>query len=246
MSQLLFDEIRQPGGKWGRGRVSGVALACPDLELGVEEGIATICLRRPSKRNAVTAQMWQAITAGIGALAERDDVRLLVVRGSSGVFCAGADLASVMNPDGTRSESFHLLAVEALSAIASFSAPSVAVVEGPCIGGGVGIALACDFRFADEAATFAVPAVRHGIVYPEQSLARLLALLGPSRAARFMYTAEKLDAAAACSIGLVDECTSDLDGLLTSFADQIRLGDPQTVSVTRNLLRGMEGGAGRE
>lgn len=206
----------------------------------VVDGVAELTLRRPEKRNAISAAMWESILAHLGDASGRADVRVLVVSGSGGVFCAGADLASVRDADGTPSASFIALAVRAVSAIATFPVPSVARIEGPCIGAGCSIALACDVRFAHPNAVFAVPAVRYGIVYDEASIARLAALLGPSRAARLLYTAERLDAVGAASAGLVDECGENLDGLVTDFVDAVKLGDRSTIVATRRLFRGSD------
>lgn len=213
------------------------AATCEEIGVEVRDGIGTISLRRPAKRNAVTTEMWHAIIAATSALATRD-VRLLVLRGTDGVFCAGADLASVKDADGNQSDEFLALAVEALTAIALFPAPSVALIEGACIGGGCSLALACDFRFARPDAILGVPAVRHKIIYDHGSLARLVELMGPARAARFIYTAERVDGALAAELGLVDECTDDLNAALRQLAEPLLLGDPHTIAVTRGILRG--------
>lgn len=199
--------------------------------------VATLELRRPEKRNAVTMQMWQAMIAHLSVAATDPEVRVLVLQGRGGVFSAGADLAEVKGPDGTASSQYSELAERALSAIATFPAPSVARIEGSCIGGGCSLALACDFRFAHPSATFSIPAVRHGIVYPRSSVDRLAALLGPSSAAWLMFTAESVDAARAADIGLVDECASDLDSVFGRFVDAVASGRRDTIAATRRLLR---------
>lgn len=209
-----------------------------NVEFTVNDCVATLALRRSAKRNAVTRTMWEAMIDNLAHARENSDIRVLVVRGSDGVFCAGADLAAVKDADGTVSPSFHDLAVRALTAIADFPVPSVALVEGPCIGGGCSLALACDLRFAQPSATFAVPAVRHGIIYDSASLTRLVQLMGPSHAARFMYTADRIDGRRAAELGLVDECEEDLDALLADFVSRVALGDRDTISRTRSLLRG--------
>jgi enoyl-CoA hydratase/carnithine racemase len=203
----------------------------------VSGGVAVLELRRPDKRNAVSRAMWRAVLANLDAASSRPDVRVLVVQGSGGVFCAGADLASVKDPDGTAAASFRELAVRTIAAIASFPVPSVARVEGACIGGGCSLALACDLRFAHPKATFAIPAVRHGIVYDEGSIARLAALVGTSRAARMLYTGMRFDGAQAARIGLVDDCSDDLDGLVADCVGAIASGDPGTIAAHRELVR---------
>jgi enoyl-CoA hydratase/carnithine racemase len=208
-----------------------------DVAFDVSGGIAVLELRRPHKRNAVSGPMWEAILAHLGAAAGRADVRGLVLQGSGGVFCAGADLGAVKDADPSASASFRELAVRAIEAVAALPIPTVARVEGPCIGGGCSLALACDLRFAHSGATFAIPAVRHGIVYDEESIARLVALVGPSGAARMLYTGVRLSGADAERIGLVDGCGEDLDGLVADCVEAIAAADPGTIAVHRALVR---------
>lgn len=208
-----------------------------NVDFAVENGLATLELRRPEKRNSVTREMWEDVIGHLQDARDRDDVRVLVIRGAGGVFSAGADLASVKDADGVVSDSYHQLAVKALAAIADFPVPSVALVEGPCIGAGCSIAVACDLRFAHPDASFGVPAVRHGILYDRQSIARLVELMGPGGAARFMYTAERIDGVRAAEVGLVDECASDPDVLVADFVSHVLLGDRETMARTRALLR---------
>lgn len=203
----------------------------------VRDGVGVLELRRPDKRNAVSWDMWEATLAYLDSATGRTDLRVLVVQGSGGVFCAGADLTAVKERDGSASGSFREIAIRAVTAIAEFPVPSVARVDGPCIGAGCSIALACDIRIAHPDATFAIPAVRHGIVYDEDSIARLAALIGPSRAARMLYTGQRLDGTQAERIGLVDECSRDLDGLVADCVGALASGDPSTIAAHRNILR---------
>ncbi|MEU0265111.1 enoyl-CoA hydratase/isomerase family protein [Nocardioides sp. NPDC006303] len=207
------------------------------MHLTVDAGLAVLELRRPEKRNAVTAEMWEAIVDLLAEAAALQHVRVLAIQGSGGVFCAGADLSAVKTSTGEVSIQYRELAVRALSAIASFPAPSVAVIDGACVGGGCSIALACDLRFATPESFFRVPAVRHGIVYDEASMDRLIQLLGPSRAAHFMCTAATLSGDQAHHAGLVDECTDRLDIPLEQFVAEVAQGDWHTVARTRALLR---------
>lgn len=198
---------------------------------------ATLELRRPDKRNAVTASMWQAIIEHLDTAADRQDIRVLIVRGAGGTFCAGADLDAVKQADGSPSAAFHALAVQALAGIAAFPVPSVALIQGACIGGGCSLALACDLRFAHPGAVFGIPAVRHGIVYDAGSIARLRELTGPGNAARLLYTAARIDAAEALRIGLVDACVEDYDSVVSEFAHQVSLGTRPAIAAHRQLLR---------
>lgn len=208
-----------------------------NIGFDVKDGIAVLELRRPEKRNAVSRAMWQTMLTHLEAASGRSDVRVLVLQGSGGIFCAGADLTEVKGTDDVPAESYREHLMRTLSAVAAFPAPSIARIEGACIGGGCSLALACDFRFAHPGATFAIPAVRHGIVYDEDSIARMVGLMGPSRAAWMLYTAGRVNAARAATLGLVDECSAELDELIADFAEAVTLGDRGTIAAVHNLLR---------
>lgn len=214
-----------------------VGLLSEDVGFDLSGGVGVLQLRRAHKRNAVTGAMWRTMLIHLQAASRRSDVRVLVLQGSDGVFCAGADLSEVKHPDGTASSNFRDLVIRVLTAIASFPVPTVARIEGPCIGGGCSLALACDLRFAHSDATFQIPAVRHGIVYDEPSITRLVALVGPSHAARMIYSGARLDAHEAARIGLVDECGDELERLVRESVDAIASGDPGAVAGNRRLLQ---------
>jgi enoyl-CoA hydratase/carnithine racemase len=175
----------------GRGAVS----------VQVERGIARLRLDRPDKRNAVDVEMWTAIGDRCRALADDASVRVLIVRGAGDHFCAGADI------DGLRWDDpdYQRVNLEAVAALAEFPNPSIALIRGSCIGGGVQIAAACDMRFADTTARLGITPARLGILYPPASLRRLLELVSPSSAKHLLFSAELIDAARALRIGLVDE-----------------------------------------
>ena len=210
---------------------------CAHVGFEVIDGVAVLELRRPEKRNAVTWEMLEAILVHLESAARRADIRVLVIRGSGGAFSAGADLARVKDADGTPSASFEQLFIRALRAIADFPAPTVAGIEGACVGGGCALALACDVRLADTTAFFAIPAVRYGIVFEAGAITRMVELMGSSRAARMLFTARRIDALTAERAGLVDECAEDVNELVSGFVRDVLLGDADTIAATRALVR---------
>jgi enoyl-CoA hydratase/carnithine racemase len=106
-----------------------------------------------------------------------------------------------------------------------------------CIGGGNNIALACDVRLAGPQASFAIPAVRHGIVYDRPTVTRLVELLGSGRASHLLFTAERIGAPRAAEIGLVDVLADDVHAELTVFLDALRAADMTALSAIRDLIR---------
>lgn len=181
---------------------TGEIAAHAPVEVTVEGSVAHLVLSRPEKRNAVTFAMWAAIEAEVSALAANPEVRVLVVRGSGDHFCAGADISELTNGPGGEYARVNWAAEEALAA---FPGPTVAVIRGNCVGGGVSIATACDLRIASDDAVFGITPAKLGIVYPTNALERAVRLVGSSATKHLMYTGELIDADRALRIGLVDE-----------------------------------------
>ncbi|SDE25767.1 enoyl-CoA hydratase/isomerase family protein [Streptomyces prasinopilosus] len=173
----------------------------PQLSHSVTGSVATVVIRHPAKRNAMTTAMWRALPPLLDALADDTGVRALVLTGEGGTFCAGADISTLK---GSVREA-QRLAVAAEEALAAFPKPTLAAVRGHCVGGGAQLAAACDLRFAQEGAVFGVTPARLGIVYPASSTRRLVSLVGPSAAKYLLFSGELIDSARALRTGLVDE-----------------------------------------
>ncbi len=166
------------------------------------ESVATIWLNRAEKRNAMSHEMWTALAESCHELARDHSVRVLVVRGVGGHFCAGADIGGF---SGGMSSDYQSQNREAEETLAAFPRPTIAFITGSCVGGGVQIAGACDLRFADTSAKFGITPARLGIAYPTYALERAVRLVGPSAAKHLLFSAELIDADRALRIGLVDE-----------------------------------------
>ncbi|WP_405997426.1 enoyl-CoA hydratase/isomerase family protein [Streptomyces sp. NBC_00829] len=173
----------------------------PQLAHTVTDGVATVVISNPAKRNAMTAQMWRALPALLSELACDEAVRALVLTGEGPTFCAGADISSLREPG----EGPQALAVRAEEALAAFPKPTLAAVRGYCVGGGCQLAAACDLRFAQEDALFGVTPAKLGLVYPASSTRRLVSLVGPAAAKHLLFSGELIDTARALRTGLVDE-----------------------------------------
>ncbi|MBL1103218.1 enoyl-CoA hydratase/isomerase family protein [Streptomyces sp. 5-8] len=173
----------------------------PQLSHQVTDSVATVVIRHPAKRNAMTTAMWRSLPPMLDALARDPGVRALVLTGEGGTFCAGADISTLR---GAAQEP-QSLAVAAEEALAAFPKPTVAAVRGHCVGGGTQLAAACDLRLAEEGALFGVTPARLGVVYPSASTRRLTSLVGPATAKYLLFTAELIDAGRALGTGLVNE-----------------------------------------
>jgi enoyl-CoA hydratase/carnithine racemase len=206
------------------------------IQFDISDGAARLRLNRPEKRNAVSQAMWLAMTAHLRAAAADTGVRALVIGGLPGVFCAGADLASVKNADRAHAAEYQRIALDSFAAIRDFPHPTLAAIDGLCIGGGCNIALACDVRFAGPQASFAIPAVRHGIVYDEWTIHRLVELVGSGRAGHFLFSAIRIGVERAAQIGLVDVHTDDVGAETATYLSELMLADDAAVAGIRAHL----------
>ncbi|MFJ2901081.1 enoyl-CoA hydratase/isomerase family protein [Streptomyces sp. NPDC087212] len=173
----------------------------PQLSHRVADSVATVVIRHPAKRNAMTAAMWAALPPLLDTLAADREVRALVLTGEGGTFCAGADISTLRGSSATAQG----LAVAAEEALAAFPKPTLAAIRGHCVGGGAQLAAACDLRFAQEGALFGVTPAKLGIVYAASSTRRLVALVGPATAKYLLFSGELIDAGRALRTGMVDE-----------------------------------------
>ncbi|MFF1558387.1 enoyl-CoA hydratase/isomerase family protein [Streptomyces sp. NPDC058279] len=181
----------------------------------VADGVATVVISHPAKRNAMTAAMWRALPGLLSELADDVSVRVVVLTGAGPTFCAGADITSL-----TGDEDPQALSVAAEDALAAFPKPTIAAIRGYCVGGGSQLAAACDLRFAEAGAEFGVTPAKLGIVYPASSTRRLAALVGPATAKYLLFSAELIDAEHALRAGFLNELlpVGELDKRVAEFA----------------------------
>ncbi|MEU5612041.1 enoyl-CoA hydratase/isomerase family protein [Streptomyces sparsogenes] len=173
----------------------------PCLQHHVTDGIATVVIHNPGKRNALTPGMWRALPPLLERLAADPAVRALVLTGEGDTFSAGADIGAL----GATYEETTALALPAEEALARFPRPTLAAVRGSCVGGGCQLAAACDLRFAEQGARFGVTPARLGIVYAPGSTRRLMELVGPATAKYLLLSGELIGTERALRTGLVDE-----------------------------------------
>jgi enoyl-CoA hydratase/carnithine racemase len=177
------------------------------VRLEIDPPFARLILDRPGTLNAIDEATWKAIPALLDA-AERDSaVRVLLLSGADArAFSAGADLREFPRiaaaPESA--DAYARRMQEAMRCLARFAKPSIAIIQGVCLGGGCGLALCCDFRFADDSARFGITPAKIGLVYPLEDTKRLVDLVGVSRAKDILMTARLFGADEALTMGLVD------------------------------------------
>jgi enoyl-CoA hydratase/carnithine racemase len=211
--------------------------------------VAVLTIDRPEKRNAMTAGMWAALPGVLGPLADDPGVRALIVTGAGAGFCAGADISDLLggaDPDDPMAD-VRRDNLAAQAALREFPKPTVAMIRGHCIGGGVEIAASCDLRFADPTSVFGVTPAKVGIVYTPRSTKALLDLIGPAMTKYLLFSGELIDAPTALRAGLVDRLipAGDLEAEVHRFADVLAsrsaLSQRATKEVVADLTAGGDG-----
>jgi len=195
----------------------------------------------PERRNAISLEMWCEIPRAAAALDADDAVRVVVLRGAGDVaFISGADISEfAATRIGQAAVDYEAANVRAFEAILGMNKPVVAMIHGFCVGGGVGIALTADFRYAADDAVFAIPAARLGLGYPASGIETLVSVVGVSAAKELFFTARRFDAKQAAARGLVNEVKpkADLDAFVTAVADDIARNAPLTVQSAKIIAR---------
>lgn len=177
-----------------------------DLDVIFEPPLARIRIHRPDRRNAMSRAMWLALADAVQAIEARADIRVALVQGSGGHFCAGADISEFDEVFGSAAATRDYLAAieKGLTALARLDRPTIALFQGSSIGGGLAIGLACDLRFSADDAHIAAPPAKLGLLYGPVETRRLVELVGPSRAKDILFSARRLPTEEALAIGLID------------------------------------------
>jgi enoyl-CoA hydratase/carnithine racemase len=213
--------------------------------------VAVLTIDRPAKRNAMSAAMWAALPGVLAGLADDPAVRVLVVTGAGSSFCAGADIADLLGGSDAADPMADVRRdnLAAQEALREFPTPTVAMVRGHCIGGGVELAVACDLRYTDPTGLFGVTPAKVGVVYTPESTRALLELVGPATTKQLLFGGELVDAAEALRRGLVDrvvpagELEDEVLRLAEVLVSRSALSQRATKQVVAALVAGRDGQA---
>jgi enoyl-CoA hydratase len=206
-----------------------------------EAGVGYVVFNNPERHNAMSLDMWAAMGRIMDDFAKDDSLRCVVLSGAGGkAFVSGADISRF----GTERSNEEAVAkynktVEAASiALHSYPKPTIAMIRGYCIGGGLGIAMCCDMRIATEASTFAVPAAKLGLGYGHTGVKRLMDVVGPSFTKEIFYTARQFTAEEAKFMGLVNRVLPDaeLEPYVTKYAETIARNAPLTIKAVKKVV----------
>jgi enoyl-CoA hydratase/carnithine racemase len=217
-----------------------------DITVEKDGQIAIVTLNRAAKRNAVTLAMWQELAAIFTGFNADPEVRGVILTGAGGNFSVGADVSEFgrVRSDAAQSKAYEVAVDAASEAIGAAHMPVIAVLAGYCLGGGCHLAMACDFRFADEAAAIGIPAAKLSIVYGVRSTQRLMSLVGLTNAKRVLYSADRYTAAAAAQMGLVDEVSADPMAAALAYTRRIAALAPLSIEGAKRILTGVAMGEG--
>jgi enoyl-CoA hydratase/carnithine racemase len=215
-----------------------------DIELARDGAIVTLTFNRPQRRNALTLAMWRELRRLADGLGADGEVRAVILTGAGEHFCAGADIGEFASnrADPAQTKAYDDAVDAACAALAGVPKPVIAAISGFCLGGGAGVALACDFRIAAGDARFGIPAARLGIVYGLAETRSLLATVGLPRAKRLLFGAERIDAAEARRIGLVDEIAADPRAHAHEMAAKMAENAPLSIAGAKAILTGLAAG----
>ena len=190
------------------------------------DAIATLILNRPESHNAINVGMYRDLPDVVRDLDADPSVKVIVLRGAGErSFASGADISEFEQErsDAVKAKAYNEKVAAAEHAIEGVTKPTIAMIHGYCIGGGAGLALSCDIRFADTKAKFAITPAKLGLVYSLESSKRMVDLVGPARAKWVLMSGLQIPAARAYELGLFDEVTEpdELEKLTYDFAETV-------------------------
>ncbi|MER2606648.1 MAG: enoyl-CoA hydratase [Siculibacillus sp.] len=219
----------------------------PRIRAEVEGSIGRLVVDNPERRNAVALGMWQAIPGAVAALEAHPDVRVVVVRGAGDLaFVSGADISefSTVRRDAESARAYEASNAEAFAALKHVAKPTIAMIRGFCLGGGMGLAVACDLRVAAADAVFGIPAARLGVGYPPDCIGDVVAAVGPQRAKELFFTARRLTAREAFDIGLLAAVfpVESLENEVFDLANGIAHNAPLTIRAAKAAIEAVVAG----
>lgn len=217
------------------------------IGLKVEPPLAELVIDRPEKRNAISINMWASIPNLVDKAESDDEVKVLIIHGGdAGAFAAGADIAEFEHTYATSDAALNAgkTIAEALAAIEDCTKPTIAAIEGACVGGGVSLAMACDLRIAGTSARFGITPGKLGLVYPAGDTRRLLAAIGPGAAKDVLFTGRIFSAREAADMRLIERLSEDSRALQTArdWALEIAATSQWSTRAIKQMIKGVQSG----
>ena len=221
--------------------MAALSLATERMIAEIDGAIGWMIFNNPERRNAVSLDMWQAIPGILDRFESEPAVRVIVLKGAGDkAFVAGLDISQFAerfaSPEA--SAEFGAITTRANERILTAAKPTIAMIGGFCVGGGVQIATNCDLRIAAESARFALTPAKLGLAYPVRALKRIVDLVGPAFAKEMFFTARQFSAAEAHGMGLVNRVVADgeLEAAVRAACATIAENAPLTLKAVKEIV----------
>jgi len=209
--------------------------------LSLKEGrIGTLVFNNPERHNAVSLEMWQAASKALDDFVRDQEVRVLVVTGAGGkAFVSGADISKFEDERATQAavERYNAIGQAFYASLASCPKPTIAMIQGYCIGGGLNLAISCDLRFCTEGSRFGLPAAKLGLGYAYAGLKRFFDTIGPAQTKDIFFSARQFGAAEALAMRVVNRVLPDaeLTGFVKEYATTVAENAPLTITAIKQI-----------
>lgn len=203
-----------------------------------EGGVGYVVFNNPERHNAASLEMWVRLHELFDGFRDDPEIRVVVITGAGGkAFVAGADISKFGDERATEAgiARYNEAIGQAFTAVHDFPKPTIAMIRGYCIGGGMALAACCDLRIATPGSKFAIPAAKLGLGYDFEGVSRLMNVVGPSFAKEIFFTARHFDAEEARQMGFLNRIVPDteLESYVKSYADTIAGNAPLTIAAAK-------------
>lgn len=205
------------------------------------DGVGHFIFNQPQKHNAISYEMWQGVSQAMGDFAADDSLRVVVLSGAGEkAFSAGADISQFAEKRASKDavDEYERAALKAHEDLIYIDKPTIAMIQGYCIGGGAGVAMCCDLRIASEDARFAIPAAKLGLAYRWDDVYPLVQLVGASFAKEILFTGRQFSADEALNMGLVNRVVAraELEACVAEYAKRIASNAPLTIRAAKRTI----------
>jgi enoyl-CoA hydratase/carnithine racemase len=222
----------------------------PGFEFGMSKGVARVTFTRPETRNALTRATCRALHGVLAGLAGDPACRLFIIQGSGGSFMAGADIAelNLLRDDRTELIGMYRELRATQELLYGLAPPTLALIDGFCLGAGLSFALACDLRIATPRSEFGASPARIGLLYSPTEVLRLALRVGTARARDLLFTGRRVTAEEALRLGLIERLTTEegLEGALAELSAQLGSCSPASLRKTKSQLLRLERAMGSD
>jgi enoyl-CoA hydratase/carnithine racemase len=207
----------------------------------LDDGVGYVIFNNPERHNAVSLEMWRGCVEILEGFAADPTVRVVILAGAGGkAFISGADISKFGEERASEAavKTYNDAVERGYAAVHEFPKPTIAMIRGYCIGGGMGLASCCDLRICSEESRFAVPAAKLGLGYAYPGVKRLMDIVGPSFTKEIFFTARQFSADEAHAMGLVNRVVSagELDDYVRNYAHMISANAPLTVDSIKFIV----------